>query len=454
VPPVGHRDDVASNLPDREIALRYYRLRMWIEEMFGDLKKHGFDLESTMLHDFLRLSRLTLAVAFLYVWLISVGGRTIHFGLRHLVDRNDRRDLSIFQIGLRYTQRRLTNAKSIITIYTMQSLPPVSVIIVTWNSKKYLPVCLEHLLAQTLHDFEVILVDNGSEDGTLDGLHEKYLSLNLQIHRLSSNRGFAAANNIGASLARGQWLALLNADAFPHSDWLEQLLKAVDDNSEFSFFASRQLQANKPELLDGAGDAYHVSGLAWRQYFGYPADQFGLVSREVFSACAAAALYSRDAFLSVGGFDEDFFSYYEDVDLSFRLRLQGSRCLYVPDAVVKHVGSASAGARSDFSLYHWQRNLIWSFVQNMPSALMWRALPLHILANIIFQIHFILRGHGAVLWKAKVDALRGLSLALRKRRKIQSEIKIDAYDLLSKMEHGFLQPYLLNYNIRKRLRLE
>jgi hypothetical protein len=81
--------------------------------MFGDLKKHGFDLESTMLHDFLRLSRLTLAVAFLYVWLISVGGRTIQAGLRHLVDRKDRRDLSIFQIGLRFTQRRITNAFSI-----------------------------------------------------------------------------------------------------------------------------------------------------------------------------------------------------------------------------------------------------------------------------------------------------------------------------------------------------
>jgi hypothetical protein len=101
---------LATNLPDREMTLRYYRRRMWIEEMFGDLKKHGFDLESTMLRNFLRLSRLTLAVAFLYVWLISVGSRTIHSGLRHLVDRNDRRDLCIFQIGLRYVQRRLINA--------------------------------------------------------------------------------------------------------------------------------------------------------------------------------------------------------------------------------------------------------------------------------------------------------------------------------------------------------
>ncbi len=100
---------LATNLPDHTQTLKYYQRRMWCEELHGDLKKHGFDLESTMLHDFLRLSRLTLAVAILYVWLISTGGRTIHQGLRHLVDRNDRRDLSIFQIGLRFIERRLTN---------------------------------------------------------------------------------------------------------------------------------------------------------------------------------------------------------------------------------------------------------------------------------------------------------------------------------------------------------
>ena len=106
---------LATNLPDLSTALSFYKRRMWIEEMFGDMKKHGFDLESTMLHTFQRLSRLTLAVAYLYVWLISSGTRTIHAGLRHLVDRNDRRDLSIFQIGFRYIQRRLINALPIQT---------------------------------------------------------------------------------------------------------------------------------------------------------------------------------------------------------------------------------------------------------------------------------------------------------------------------------------------------
>jgi len=100
---------LATNLPDKTMALRFYKRRMWIEEMFGDMKKHGFDLESSMLHTFVRLSRLTLAVAILYVWSIAIGVRTIHQGQRHLVDRTDRRDLSIFQIGLRFIERKLTN---------------------------------------------------------------------------------------------------------------------------------------------------------------------------------------------------------------------------------------------------------------------------------------------------------------------------------------------------------
>ena len=332
--------------------------------------------------------------------------------------------------------------------------PCVSIIIICWNSREYLPRCLSCLSAQTYREFEVIVIDNGSTDESAAGLLESYPNINLRLERFETNQGFAVANNFGARLARGKWLALLNSDAFPEPDWLAQLIEAAKNNPEFSFFASRQLQANNPEFLDGAGDTYHISGLAWRQYSGYPTDKFGLSPKEVFGACAAAALYSREAFLQVGGFDEDFFSYHEDVDLSFRLRLQGFRCLYIPNAIVHHVGSVSVGARSDFSLYHWQRNLIWSFVQNTPSVLLWRALPFHLLVNTIFYIRFFFQGHGVILWKAKIDAIRGLSQALYKRRKIQSESKVPAAELLHAMERGFLQPYLQNYNIRRLLRLE
>ena len=327
--------------------------------------------------------------------------------------------------------------------------PCISVILVTWNSAAYLTRCLDCLAAQTLEDFEVVLVDNGSTDGSLDGLESRWPGLTLRMERLDENRGFAAANNIGARMARGHWLALLNTDAFPDPDWLEKLFRAAERYPEFSFFASRQFQANAPHLLDGTGDALHISGLAWRRYAGFPAAQFGLEPEEVFSPCAAAALYSRRAFLQVGGFDEDFFSYHEDVDLGFRLRLRGFRCLYVPDAIVQHIGSAALGAQSDFALYHWQRNFIWSFIQNMPSALLWEALPAHLMANIIHFVGYTLRGRGGLLLKAKKDALRGLSRTLRKRREIQKTRKVSSVELLRTMERGWLQPYLLGYHIRK-----
>ena len=327
--------------------------------------------------------------------------------------------------------------------------PHISVILVTWNSTVHLPHCLDCLSAQTLKDFEVVLVDNGSTDGSLGDLKSRWSELTLRIERLDENKGFAAANNIGAHLARGQWLALLNSDAFPDPGWLENLIQATEHYPDFSFFASRQLQANMQQFLDGAGDAYHISGLAWRRFAGWPSARFGLEPKEVFSPCAAAALYSRQAFLQVGGFDEDFFSYHEDLDLGFRLRLQGFRCLYVPDAVVAHIGSATLGIQSDFALYHWQRNFIWSFIQNMPSALLWEALPAHLMANFIYQVYHILRGHGSILWKAKMEALHGFPKALSKRRKIQKTRQVGNVELLQTMERGWLQPYLLGYHIRK-----
>jgi GT2 family glycosyltransferase len=324
----------------------------------------------------------------------------------------------------------------------MQSSPVVSVIIVVWNSKAYLSTCLNKLVRQTFQDFEVILIDNGSNDSALEELEEGYPSLRLIIKRLESNHGFAAANNIGARLAHGRWLALLNADAFPEPDWLENLIKSVEDYPEYSCFSSRQIQANTPELLDGTGDSYHVSGMAWRRNIDYPSNQFGRRIEEIFSPCAAAALYLREAFLKAGGFDEDFFSYFEDVDLGFRLRLHGHRALYVPAAVVHHVGSVTFGMNSDFSLYHSHRNLVWTFFKNMPTRLFLKYLPAHIFANLMYLLYYTISGRGKVLWKAKWDAIYNLSLFLGKRKEIQKARTATDAELLSSMERGWLEVYI------------
>jgi GT2 family glycosyltransferase len=323
----------------------------------------------------------------------------------------------------------------------MQSLPFVSIIIITWNSKKYLLTCLDKLSAQIFQDFEVILVDNGSKDSAPDELQERYQNLRIHIEKLDSNYGFAVANNIGARLAHGKWLALLNADAFPEPNWLAQLLQAAQENPAFNFFTSRQIQAYSPNLLDGAGDDYHISGLAWRKYYNQSVDKFGSQQTEVFSACAAAALYSRTEFLKVGGFDEDYFSYFEDVDLSFRLRLVGGRCLYVPEAVVQHVGSASTGKASDFAFYHGHRNLVWTFFKDMPSLLFWYYLPIHMLMNIYLSFSFLLRDKRSIVLKSKIDAFRLLPAILRKRKPIQKMRSASTQDIYKVINKEIFAPH-------------
>jgi GT2 family glycosyltransferase len=201
-------------------------------------------------------------------------------------------------------------------------------------------------------------------------------------------------------------------------------------------FASRQVLADHPEILDGTGDLYTVAGLAWRRHHGLPSANRGLESGEVFGPCGAAALYRRDAFLEAGGFDRRFFCYFEDVDLAFRLRLRGHRCLYVADAVVHHVGSALSGYRSDFAVFHGQRNLVWTFAKNMPATLFIPYLPHHLLMNLASIGVLAARGQGWTAIRAKWAALMGLPAVLRDRREIQRGRRATPAQLRSSMIRG------------------
>ena len=181
-------------------------------------------------------------------------------------------------------------------------------------------------------------------------------------------------------------------------------------------FGSRQLAAESTGTLDGTGDLYAVSGLGWRRDHGVAAEAHRLEPDEVFGPCAAAALYRRSALEEAGGLDESFFCYFEDVDLAFRLRLLGHRCLYVPDAVVHHVGSALTGRQSDFSVYHGHRNLVWTWLKNMPAPLLALYWPWHLALTLTSLVHVGRRGQAGVLLKAKWDALQALPRVLRQRR--------------------------------------
>src|SRR4051794_26525621 len=228
-----------------------------------------------------------------------------------------------------------------------------AVIVISFNERERLERTLGLLAKQTLAPRRTIVVDNASSDGSPELVESDFPG--VELLRMGRNAGFAAANNAAVELAADcEYVALLNADAYPEREWLEALERAAGSDPGCASFSSRMMRAADPGEPDGGGDVYHAAGAAGRRWFGLElaAVPEALEPGEVFSAGAGAALYRRDAFSAAGGFDEDYFMFYEDVDLGFRLRLAGWRSRYVPDSVVAHVGSSSAGLDSDFSLFH------------------------------------------------------------------------------------------------------
>jgi GT2 family glycosyltransferase len=190
----------------------------------------------------------------------------------------------------------------------MSKMPNCVVIVVNWNSWDLLIKCLTCLEAQTLAPRSVIVIDNASRVPPPDGLQDRFSKVRFVFNQ--TNTGFAVANNQGIRLVETDtnitWVALLNPDAFPEPTWLESLFKAVKAHPDYSFFGSRQLMDSDPTVLDGDGDYYHVSGSAWRNGYGEALSKASNEIREIFSPCAAAAIYKKSALLDVGGFDERF----------------------------------------------------------------------------------------------------------------------------------------------------
>lgn len=298
-------------------------------------------------------------------------------------------------------------------------LTSVTVVIVNWNCGDILVKCIDHLLVQTVLPTRILIMDNGSSDDSLKNIPQND---RIEVCRLGSNLGFAAANNRAISLCDTKYIALLNPDAFPKPDWLERLLAAGDSYPEIAAFGSLQLCDEDTEIVDGTGDSYHVSGRVWRNRHHMQLSVTDFQNREIFSPCAAAALYRRDAINEIGGFDEDFFCYIEDVDLGFRLQLVGYKSMYIHDAIVNHVGSSTTGGQhSDFAVYYGHRNLVWTFVKNMPGILFWLLLSLHLLLNIVSLIVYTVRGKARLICHAKLDAIKGLPKIWVKRKRIQKK---------------------------------
>jgi GT2 family glycosyltransferase len=290
-----------------------------------------------------------------------------------------------------------------------------TVVIVAYESGAFLQPCIDALAAQTFQEFEAAIVDNASSDGSVQDL--RLPDARFGVLSLTHNTGFAAANNLAAAGSAAEFLVLLNPDAVPDPAWLETLIATARKAPDIASVGSLQRRLDDPEVLDGVGDVWHVAGLAWRAGEGHPAAG-APGDGNIFGPCGAAALYRRDVFLTLGGFDERFFCYCEDVDLAFRLRSAGYRSVRASSAVVRHAGSGISGRRSDFTLFHGHRNRIWTFVKNTPGVWFWLLLPYHLAFNALYLGSALKRGILPPVWRAYVAAAQGLPSIWRSRRSI------------------------------------
>jgi GT2 family glycosyltransferase len=312
----------------------------------------------------------------------------------------------------------------------------VAVVIPTWNGRELLEGVLASLFRQTLPAEVIVVVDNGSTDGTAE--HVRTAHRGVELVTLEGNRGFAAAVNAGIAASDAEYVALLNNDMELDPGWLASLVAALDGDPDAGSAASKLRMLREPGVLDGAGDLVTWYGATWRRGHGEPDrgqyDEPGVVA----SPCAGAALYRRRALEEVGGFDERFFAYLEDADWGLRAQLAGWRCLWVPAAVAYHLGGATSRRMGDLETELLARNTLALVLKSFPAArvLAWSPLILG------YQAYTLARAVGRGSWRAVLRGWAGafhhLPGTLRARREVRARTRDPA--ALDAVMTGFIAP--------------
>lgn len=318
--------------------------------------------------------------------------------------------------------------------------PCVSVVIVNYNGKTLLKECLDALRAQTLRDFEVILVDNNSTDDSVAFVRAGYPE--VTIIRNQENLGYGGGNNAGIKAARGRFTAFLNNDTEVDSRWLEQLVGPAERDAAVGMCASKILNYYDRSVLDNTGLLMYRDGIARGR--GRLERDEGQYEREeeIFFPSGCACLYRREIFEQLGDFDEDFFLYVDDVDMGLRARLGGWKCIYAPQAIVYHKYSATTEAYSPLKALLIERNRIWVMIKCFPRAMILTSL-FHTLLRYALQGYGMVRGRGAgsrfvksgsalggvaILLRAYAAAFRKYGSMMVKRKRIMSLRKVTDTD--------------------------
>jgi GT2 family glycosyltransferase len=286
----------------------------------------------------------------------------------------------------------------------------VAVVIPSWNGRSLLETCLPALMKSTMATNLVVVVDNGSTDGTADWLLQNYPE--VRLIRNEHNMGFAAAVNQGIVATQTEWVALLNNDALAEPDWLGRLLETAVSDARIGAVASRMMFRDNTRFVSSAGIRMDASGGAWDLLLGE--SSWPTAPIEVFGASAGACLYRRRMLQDIGLFDEAFFAYLEDVDLAWRARLRGWKTVLNPHAVVYHAVSATGVEGSPFKRYYLARNKWRVIVKNFPLQLLLRNMFLIGIYDALSIAKSILGRDGSAL-RGRLDALRDVPRLVRQR---------------------------------------
>lgn len=323
----------------------------------------------------------------------------------------------------------------------------VCVIIVNWNGRDLLSGCLKSVFAQSLEPNEVIVIDNGSQDGSVEYLNQ-FWGFKIHLIRFSVNQGFTAGVNAGIRQSISPWVALLNTDAKAHPNWLQAMMNVVTQASHVGMCASKILLEEPEERIDKVGHLIYSDGLNGGRGFGEADEgQFDHVE-EILLPDGCAALYRRAMFDDVGLFDEQFFAYGDDAELGLRARWYGWTCLYAPTAVVCHRHSTSLGVESARKAFLVERNRIWLAAKLFPKRLLilnpifslWRYFW-HAYAAVtgkgsagVFVHHHSFLGLLSVLLRAHISAFLGITEILRKRGQIALNKRLSSVEFLNLMK--------------------
>lgn len=302
-----------------------------------------------------------------------------------------------------------------------------SVVIPNWNGKKFLKQCLDSLKRQEFKDFEIIVVDNGSEDGSVQFIETHYPE--VRIVKLSKNYGFSKAVNDGIKEAKGELVFLLNNDTEVAPDCLYNCKQAIQNYPDNHIFALRIMNYKTRDVIESVGICYPKSGRGYNRGIGLIFSREFNRSQRVFGFCGGGAIIRKSIFEEIGYFDEDFFAYFEDVDLSFKARLLGYECIYIPDAVIYHIGSGFRGKEYRKKIYYLHRNFIWTVIKNWPVNLFIKYSSLIIFYDILATLNSLIFDRSFATVKAKIDAFNSVPKMLNKRHWIQKNRRISAREV-------------------------